>query len=214
MKSTIIYVSSNREDPEFEKKIIDDLSSKAGNLPIVSITQKPIDLGNNICVGDVGASGYNFCRQVLMACEASKTDFVVSAEADCLYSPDYFNFVPPRIDLPYRNTNIYVQKYRGDFVNKKDKSTFSQVVGREFYIKRLKELFGDLPQWNPDMKNFPKEIGKLLFEEFGFFNTEYPCISFKTGKGMRKHSPTGSTEVYELPYWGSIKNLKKLYEVI
>lgn len=209
--TTVIYVSSNREDPEFEKKIQEDLLDMCGNLPIISVTQKPTKLGTNICVGDVGASGYNFCRQVLIACEAAKTKFVVSAEADCLYSPGYFNFVPKRLDVPYRNTNLYVLKYKQDVFCAKHSSTFSQVIGREFYIKRLKELFKGLPKWDPNMKNFPKEIGKKLFDEFEYFETQYACISFKTGNGMRKHSTTDEIPLSEIPYWGLAKLLRERF---
>ena len=212
MTGTIIYMTSNMEREAFEEKIIDDLLIKSRGLPIVSVSQKPLNLGTNICVGQVGASGYNFCRQVQIACENSNSDYVIHAEADCIYSPDYFKFVPKRLDIPYRNTNIYVQKYGQDFVCKKEMSTFSQVVGREFYLKRLKDLFKFLPIWNTKYKNFPKEIGRKLFDDFAFFETKYPCVSFKTGKGMRQHSPTSEIPVYELPYWGSIKDLRRKYE--
>jgi len=211
MTSSIIFVSSNRESQEFEAKIIDDLLSKCGDLPIISVTQKSMDLGKNICVGDRGASGFNFCRQVLVACENSDSDVVISAESDCLYSPDYFWFMPHRLDIPYRNTNIYVQKYGQDFVCKKTMSTFSQVIGREFYISRLKALLEGQPEWSTEMKNFPKEIKKKLFERFETFETEYSCISFKTGRGMRKHSNSSEVPVYELPYWGDIKSLKRRF---
>jgi hypothetical protein len=200
------------EDPRFEEKTRGDLLSKSGDLPIVSVTQKFVGLGKNIVVGEVGASGFNFCRQVLIACENADTDFVISAESDCLYSPDYFLFRPKRLDVPYRNTNIYVQKYGRSVFCKKSMSTFSQVVGREFYISRLKWLLEDMPMWDATMKNFPKEIKKKLFEEFETFETEYPCISFKTGKGMRKHSETNEIPVSVLPYWGSAKDLRKEYE--
>jgi hypothetical protein len=148
---------------------------------------------------------------VLIACENAATPYVTHAEADCLYSPDYFTFIPPRPDACYRNSNVYVQKYRQDFVCKKEGSTFSSVVGREFYIKRLKELFNGLPMWNTEMKNFPKEIGKLYFDHYEYFETKYPCISFKTGHGMRKHSPSNEQPLYWLPYWGSIKTLREEY---
>ena len=212
MKGTVIFVSSNKETPEFEKHIIDDLKSKVGDLEVVSVTQKIVDLGDNIIVGDVGASGFNFCRQVLLACMMARGDYVISAESDCLYSPDYFKFIPERLDIPYRNTNIYVQKYAQDFACKKTMSTFSQVVGRDFYVSRLKSLLDGLPMWNTEYKNFPKEIGKKLFNEFETFETIYPCVSFKTGLGMRKHSNTDEVPVYELPYWGSVGELRKKYE--
>ena len=202
-------MTSNREAPEFEKKIQADLLSKCGDIPIVSVSQKPIDFGKNVCVGDVGASGYNYCRQVLIACENATTDLVIHAEADCIYSPDYFTFEPERLDIPYRNTNIWVQKYKQDFACKKDSSVFSQVVGREFSIKRLKSLFEGLPMWSTEYKNFPKEIGKKIFEGWEYFETEFPCISFKTGQGMRKHSNSDEVPIYNLPHWGEIKKLRR-----
>ena len=50
--ATIIYCSSNKELPEFEAKIVANLLKNCGDLPIISVTQKPMDLGRNICVGD------------------------------------------------------------------------------------------------------------------------------------------------------------------
>jgi hypothetical protein len=211
MSNTVIYYTSNRERPEFEKKIQEDLLSKIGDLPLISVSQKPIDLGKNICVGDVGTSGFNVCRQIQIACEEAKTDFVVTAEADCLYSPDYFYFDPPKLDACYRNTNIYVLRYRAEFFSKKDMSLFSQVVGREFFLRRLEDLFEGAPQWSIEEKNFPKERRRNLFDEFEYFETKYPCISFKTGKGMRQHTSTDAEEIYELPYWGDAKSFRGKY---
>jgi len=210
MTTSIIYYTSNREAPEFEKKIQDDLLSKSGILPIISVSQKPMDFGENICVGNVGASGFNMCRQVQIACERATTDFVISAEADCLYSPDYFYFTPPS-NACYRNTNIYILKYKRDFFNKKTMSTFSQVINREYYLKRLNELFEGAPQWSKEEKNFPKERGKKLFNSYETFETEFPCVSFKTGKGMRQHTNTFEEEFKELPYWGTAEDFKENY---
>src|ERR1700687_5200912 len=93
---TIIYYSSNHEKPEFEQRIKDNILRVSSGLPIISVTQKPIDFGKNIVVGDVGTSGLNMFRQVQIACRAAKTKFVISAEADCLYPPDYFIFIPKK----------------------------------------------------------------------------------------------------------------------
>ena len=138
INATIIYYSSNREDPEFEKKVQETLLKNSNGLPIISVTQKPTNLGENICVGNVGASGFNMFRQVLLACKAATTEFVISAEADCLYPPDYFTFRPPRNDICYRNSNLYVMPdLRSYFFSKKEGATHAQIVGREFYIKKL-----------------------------------------------------------------------------
>jgi len=213
--ATIIYVSSNKETPEFEAKTRKNLTDNCGNLPIISVTHKPVPLGRNIVVGDVGASGFNFCRQLLMACEAADTRFVISAESDCIYPAEYFTFRPDRDDKCYRNTNLYILPYKKNYFQKKDSSTFAQVINREYYIKRLKELFGDAPQWSVEEKNFPKERNKRsgLFhgDEYRLFATEYTCISFKTGLGMRKTTGHHPGEYLEIPYWGSAEKIRKEY---
>ena len=47
-EKTILYYSASTESFEFEQKIIEDLKKKAGDIPIISITRKPLDLGTNI----------------------------------------------------------------------------------------------------------------------------------------------------------------------
>lgn len=211
--TTILYLSSNREDPEFEKRIQETILENSGGLPIISVTQKPTNFGTNICVGDVGASGYNFCRQVQIGVKEVKTKFVIHAESDCLYPPEYFGFIPPRDDIAYRNTNQYVLKYKQGFFKKKS-STFAQIMGTKAYLERLNYIFElkDSPMWNMEMFNFPKEYGVKFIESNEYFKTKNPCVSFKTGKGMRLHTVTKDEELQEIPYWGKASDLRKKYE--
>lgn len=214
MTKTIIYVSSNRETPEFEAKTRQTLLDNCGGLPIVSVTQKPIDLGKNICVGDVGVSGFNFYRQILIACEEAKSDFVISAESDCIYPPDYFAFTPTKTDVCYRDSNIYLLPYKRNYFLKKDSSTFAQVIDRKYYIARLKYLFRGAPRWNTKEFSFPKERWHRntgVFDTYEFFETPNGCISFKTGLGMRRYSASYRIPIYELPYWGKAENIRKKY---
>jgi hypothetical protein len=44
---TILYYTSNREDESFEKKIQENIL-KQTDLPIISVSQKPINFGKNI----------------------------------------------------------------------------------------------------------------------------------------------------------------------
>lgn len=216
MDATLIYYSSNREKPELENRTISELLKVCGDLPIISVSHKPMNLGKNICVGDVGTSGFNMFRQVLIGCKEAKTKFIISAEADCLYSPDYFKFRPERDDVCYRNDNTYIMGMRRDFFfKKKEGGTWSQVIGREFYIKRLEYLFEDAPMWSPTEKNFPKERRKendiFKKEQIERFTTEYPCVSLKSGDGMRGYSHSENIPIYELPYWGNGKSFRAKY---
>jgi hypothetical protein len=214
MDVTILYYTSNKENPEFEKKIQENLLRVCGDLPIVSVSHKPIDLGKNICVGDVGVSGFNMFRQVLIGCEEATTKFIISAEADCLYPPDYFKFVPERDDVPYRNTNLYVMgDHRDYFWRKPEGATHAQIVGREFYIKRLKELFEGAPMWSPEEINFPKERKHKedVFDKIEYWQGENPVIQIKTHQGMRYYTHSERIPIYDLPYWGNGKTLRRAY---
>ena len=205
---TILYYTSNREKPDFEKKIIANLLKVCGELPIISISQKPMDLGKNICVGDVGASGFNMFMQVKIGCEAATTKFVISAEADCLYPPDYFQYVPPRDDIPYRNTNLYVMPDKRDFFfYKEEGATHAQIVGRQCYLDRLNLLFKDAPKWSVEEKNFPRErgLGLDVFPKFEYFRTKNPVFQVKTHLGMRYFTHSERIPIPDLPYWGSGK---------
>jgi hypothetical protein len=208
---TIIYCSSNREKWLFEKRIIKYLLKNCGGLPIVSVTQKPINLGTNICVGDMGVSGFNFFRQSLIACREAKTKFVISAEADCIYPPDYFQFEPEREDIFYRNSNIYVLGLnRNSYRHKPRGSTFAQVVGREHYISVLEKLFKGAPEWDANDKSFPKGRWRQpdVPDKQELYSTKNPCISFKTGNGMRNTSTTNNTPINSIDYWGSGRVLR------
>ncbi len=129
MDLTIIYYTSNKEKPDFEEKVRAELLRVCGDLPIISVSQKPIDFGKNICVGNVGASGFNMFRQVLIGCREAKTLFVISAEADCLYPPEYFKFIPERENICYRNANTYGRgHYRDDFFSGLEGGSWSQCI--------------------------------------------------------------------------------------
>lgn len=211
---TIIYYTSNRENPNFEKKVQENLLKVCGGLPIISVSQKPIDLGKNICVGNVGTSGFNMFRQVQIACEAATTPFVISAEADCLYPPDYFQFIPLREDIPYRNSNLYVMPDKRDFFfYKEEGATHAQIVGRKFYLERLAKLFKGAPKWSVEEKNFPKERwGKNdVFDEIMYWQSKNPVFQIKTHKGMRYYTHSNRTPIQKLPYWGNGRTVRRQY---
>ncbi len=217
MKAVILYYSSNQEAPDFEAKIVANLLRNCGDLPIISVTHKPMALGKNICVGDVGASGFNMFRQVLIGCEAATgADFIISAESDCLYPPDYFTFRPERVNMCYRNSNLYVMGNKRDYYwHKPEGATHAQIVGREFYLLRLKELFLGAPIWDVAEKNFPKERHgqEDIFnrDQIQHYRTDNPVVQIKTGRGMRHYTRSERRDIHELPYWGKGVDVRREY---
>jgi len=211
---TIIYYTSNKEDPAFERRVRENILKNAGNIPIISVSHKPIDFGKNIVVGDVGVSGFNMFRQVQIALRECKTRFVLSCEADCLYPPDYFTFRPERDDRCYRNSNLYVMAHKRPLLWKKEEgATHAQIIGREFYLKRLEELFIGCPQWSPDEKNFPRErLGKVdVFDEIELYETKNPVLQIKTSDSMRHYTHSDRVDRSEIDYWGEALEIRKKY---
>lgn len=214
---SVIYYTSNRELPGLERLVKENITKVCGGLPIISVSQKPIDFGQNICVGDHGISGFNMFRQVQVACQTAKTRYVVSCEADCLYPPDYFTFIPPRDDRCYRDTNLYVMgQWRKYFYYKEEGASHAQVINRELYLNRLDELFKGAPDWSTTADwNFPRERWHQLdvFDRrhSKLYRTENPVVQIKSDRSMRHYTHSDRTPIYTIPYWGNGADFRKKY---
>jgi len=213
MNRTIIYYTSNRENPIFEERIRKTLLENCGDIPIISVSQKPIDLGKNICVGEVGHSYLNEYRQILIGAKEAETEYIVTAEADFLYPPEYFNYNPTGADI-YRYNNVWIVFKKG--VSKGYKTTPSygaQICRREYLIREIEKYLEGQPEWIDGVKTISgkKDYNVAPFEPFG---NEVPCISFKTSDGMsrRCHFLHGEENMSRyLPYWGDIRELRLKY---
>lgn len=213
---TILYYTSNKEGEKFEERIRQNILKVKGDLPIISISQKPIRFGQNICVGEHGASGFNMFRQVQIGLKEAKTRFVVSAEADCLYPPEYFQFIPEREDRAYRNTNTWVMpQERPWFWQKRASATHAQIVATKFYLDTLNRLFRGAPEWSLEERNFPKERLRqddvFKMEEINYWFCPNPVVQIKTHRSMRHYTTSDRIDIHELPYWGKGVDFRKKY---
>jgi len=209
MDKTILYYSSSQEDPIFEQKIIDDLKKKAGNIPIISVTRKPLDLGINICVGEVPISYTSEWKQLLIGLKAAKTKFCIAVESDCLYPPEYFEFTPPEEEMMYNYNNIWIiWKRHNGFWQKRGYCEGAQICGREYWIERLEPLLPD--KWEPYTRDRENKLVREIFPERKEF-TGNPVISFKTGDGVSSRTTFVNKKIKEINYWGDIATLKKKY---
>lgn len=215
-ETTVVYYTHNRELPAFEWKIQCCIMEEKGDLPIVSVSQKPIIFGNNICIGEQGANSLNTWRQILIGCQAAKTKYICLAESDILHHSSYFSFIPERDDIFYVARRFYILfagrgKNHSYFL--KDPSDTNIVVGREYFISRLEYFLEGRPMWQkesdyehnafPDHRLF-SEVGHRVLVDF-----PVSTVTFKTDQGMHRKSPHHRGGVRDLPYWG---NCKTLYE--
>ena len=173
---TILYYTSNSEPIGFEAAVIEKLLENCGDLPIISISQQPLPLGYNICVGDVGKSTLNMFRQILIGARAAQTEYVVFAEADFLYPPEYFEFEPTGEDF-YRYDNVWLVYPRRQSYYQIPWSNGAQIAKRQFVIDQLEKYLEGYPEWSmlkPTKKDYNGAVPTMI-------HGKIPCLSFKTG---------------------------------
>jgi hypothetical protein len=113
-QTTIIYLTDNVLDPLIADTCMSYLLRAANGARLVSVSQRPIDLGDNVCVGEIGRSGLSIDRQIKAGLDVTDTEYVAIAEHDCLYSIEHFDWIPPDRDLFYYNTNCWLLQYHSE----------------------------------------------------------------------------------------------------
>jgi len=213
---TIVYYTSNREKPRFEAKIRRSLRHASRPLPIVSVSQKPINFGKNICVGNVGISGQNALRQFQIGAIEAKTKFVCTSESDFLYPKEYFRFIPKREDILYRQMPMYVlfaQRGKARVYCPKRRGSFAaMIVGRDAVINGIEKILDGFGMWGPADESDHKLPDLFRVMKRSSFTTSIPSVSFKTDDNMHRKTPhyaEGRTRY--LPYYGYGTDLVRRY---
>ena len=211
-KFTIVYYTASREKPEFERKIIDNLKEQAWDIPIISVSQKPLDLWKNICVWDVWWSYLNEWRQILIGAKEADSEYIIFAESDFLYPKSYFELDP--VDDMYIYDNVWIimdNKYWEWYWNKKS-SEWAQICKRDILIKEYERHLEWQPEWwDWSITIWKKWDSPLMNVEYKTFTWD-PCISFKTWYWLKNVTNVDKNKnSRKLPYWWHRKDLIKKY---
>lgn len=145
---TIIYLTDNSLDPALMKRCQELLQEAAGGIRIISVSQKPIDFGDNICLGEIGRSWLSLYKQQLAGLREATTKYITIAEHDVIYSPEHFAWIPPKDDTFYYNENVWLVQWGGNHPELNGmyskywvrRYALSQLVcSRELHIKAIEE---------------------------------------------------------------------------
>jgi hypothetical protein len=165
---TILFYTANRIPDNIMIPVITDLQKH--NIPIISITQEAMSLGENIVVPKE-YSVKNIYKQVLIGAKAACTEFVALCEDDCFYQKEHFEFRP--LHFAY-NANRWLLHLRERIFSYRDRPVLSQCIAkRESLINTLEERLAlkELPD------NLCGEPGRLE-KRLGI--SEYPYSMFCT----------------------------------
>lgn len=221
---TIIYYTPNYEDETFADTVRKFLLKTIGDTPLISVSHSPIKFGHNICVGDIGRSARNVYKQMLIGCKEAKTDYVAMAEDDTFYHPSHFDsiYLPPLDTFAYNMARwsvcTWVRPPVYSFVGSWCNSNL--IAPRKLLVELLEKRFATYPHiektnlWNEPGKFDDKwKLGTYKTLEFA----TTPTISFVQPEslgygflGTRKR--IHPIRAFDIPYWGHVNNMIKMYE--
>ena len=214
LDTTVLYFTSDTEDERFTERVREKILELKGDLPLVSVSQKPLsNFGKNICVGVHDNCYANQFRQVQIGLNEVTTLFVTVAEADYLYPPEYFAFRPTEIIPYYRYDNVWVCYHlRGKkpWFYFKGNSNGCQVINKEFWLNDINPALDGKKEWfNKDDPMPP--IPRVPTDRNYLWKSDNPAITFKTGRGVRTHTTVIKKVLpkHTLPYWGSADEIRK-----
>lgn len=223
---SILYYTANKEPEYFMKRIQDKLRETVGDTRIISVSQKPMEFGDNLCIGEVGMSLYNLYKQVLVAVREATTPYVAIAEDDTIYSKEHFEYRPQTIAYDLNKWSIFTWRPTV-FSKRRDRRVMSMCTApREMLLNTLEERYRKYPC----IESIPERIYKYYWGEPGRFEDHLgiskvqtekwecpiPSVTFFTeeslgfqGLGKRKALGELQTEVLE-PY-GSVRSMYEAF---
>lgn len=140
MEKSLVYYTDNRLEESIFSAVQKQLLSVG--LPIVSVSLKPIDFGQNITL-DLPPGIITMYKQILAGLEASRAEIVFLCEHDVLYHPSHFDFIPKERKF-YYNTNVWWWDYPKDravtydFIRSQSGLCAFRELLLDHYRKRLK----------------------------------------------------------------------------
>ena len=225
-----IYYTHNVLDGHVIMSMCQEQIKKSFTGEIISVSLKPINFGKNIVL-PLTSSVMTMFNQILTGLEHSTADIIFLLEHDVLYHKSHFDFVPPRDDTYYYNTNVWRWKYPTDyFITYDNLASLSGLCANRklllnHYRKRL-ELISDRgwedgrdPGWARKIGYEPgkaKRRGGFMDENREEWRSEYPNIDIRHKRCLTppkvtldsfKHPPTNwqETTFENIKGWNSLK---------
>lgn len=235
MTKGVIYYTDNR----LGEPIFSTIQSyiKKSNLPIISVSLKPIDFGHNLSL-NLEPCYITMIKQITAGLEASDADAVFFCEHDVLYPTSHFEFEPKKDDIYYYNDNIWRWNYPENLAITYDRliSLSGLCVNRKLalaqYKARLKRI-NDLEltsiksreplwarRWGYEPGTKKTKRGGFSDDEFETWTSKEPIIDIRHKKTFSpkkvtldsfKHAPVNFQEITldKIPSW----DLKQIFDL-
>ena len=221
---TVVYYTANFLNEHFMRNTQQQLLKAIGNLPLITVSKKPMDFGNNICVGDTPRNHIWTWRQALVGAKAVKTKYIALAEDDVFYSPDHFFSHTPPPDYFAYNTYLWsLYTWNPSFFSwtGEVKRMHSLICERALFVETIEELFAKYPNDDEFPVHKLGEPGRYehrqgtTLRKAEHFHSPTPnvIVTHPEAIGFASHGTRkkpGFLRATALPYWGSTEDILKL----
>lgn len=223
---TVVYYSSNyleEHNPFFVENTKRILRETILDTPLISVSQKPMDFGENICVGEIGRSNRNLYWQILQGAKAAKTKWIATAEDDILYSPDHFAYRPKEDIIAYEMNkwSIFTWSKPPVFSWRRRKVVNSLICTKELFVNAMEERLAKYPNYEVEKLcaepgRYDKHLG-VKFVRTEEYWSAYPIVVFshEDALGYVSRGPNkelGPLRGNELVHWGTPQDVLKLWK--
>lgn len=213
-KRAIVYYTDGHIDPGLMRAVQKNIIKATGDqIPIISVSQQPLNFGRNICVGEKPRCNRSIYEQILAGLEAAEPGSVIYlCEHDVAYCPAHFAHVPEVRDrIEYNQNRYYWAPGQAEYLPARGKWALSQIVAyREYLMEQVRRALDESEQpstelyrgvrthkWESERPNVDIRHG-LNFSQDGRWKKEY----YRGESGLI---------VGNIGHWGSpLHMLKKL----
>lgn len=204
----IVYYTDSQLDERLANAVRKQIAKAAGPIPIISVSQKPLKFGQNICVGEKPREYRSMYEQLLVGVEAAPPESVVYlCEHDVFYHPSHFAKLPNKATHAYFNTNrFYWSTGTNSFFPARGRRAMSQGVAfREVWLEHARER---LEQWSCG------DTTKMKIRYFNFASAR-PNVDVRHGANLTANGRYKNdfikgrkTGVSNLPGWGRVAHFR------
>jgi len=218
-----IYYTDNRLDSNIMQVCQNQLKQSLNGHKLVSVSLKPLDLGENITL-DLERGYLTMFKQILAGLEACMADVVFLCEHDVLYHPSHFDFTPPDRTKIYYNANVWhLRVSDGHAVYYTAKRTSQLCAYRDVLIRHYRKRVALVEQdgfsrkmgFEPGSHNRTERVDDLKSDTW---QSEHPNVDIKHDQNLTparwkqeafrdKRNCQNWQESDEIPYWGVTKNI-------
>src|SRR3990167_6861294 len=135
----ILYYTDNRLDPAIMTRCQEQIKSSVNGHRVASVSLQPLVFGDNVHL-PLERGYLTMFRQILTGLEKLDSDIVFFCEHDFLYPPEHFQFIPPRKDVYYYNSNVWkVDWQTGHALHYDCQQTSGLCAYRELLLQHYRE---------------------------------------------------------------------------